>query len=145
MLLERVGITSMGHGNTIYQNQPKSYSMSHGTRPAGPCADNMMTSSNGNIFRVIGHLCGEFTGLGEFPAQRPVTRCFDVFLDQRLNKRLKNNGEVGDLRRHRTHYDVTVINKAIKQIQDCVCGLWKVKLERLKSYLRCENKTNSTG
>ena len=23
----------------------------------------MMTSSNGNIFRVIGHLCGEFTGL----------------------------------------------------------------------------------
>ena len=25
---------------------------------------------------------------GEFPAQRPVTRCFDVFLDLRLNKRL---------------------------------------------------------
>ena len=23
---------------------------------------NMMTSSNGNIFRVTGHLCGEFTG-----------------------------------------------------------------------------------
>ena len=23
----------------------------------------MMTSSNGNIFRVTGHLCGEFTGL----------------------------------------------------------------------------------
>ena len=22
----------------------------------------MMTSSNGNIFRVTGHLCGEFTG-----------------------------------------------------------------------------------
>ena len=22
----------------------------------------MMTSSNGNIFRVAGHLCGEFTG-----------------------------------------------------------------------------------
>ena len=32
----------------------------------------MMTSSNGNIFRVTGHLCGEFTG--------PVTRSFDVFL-----------------------------------------------------------------
>ena len=25
---------------------------------------------------------------GEFPAQRPVTRSFDVFLDLRLNKRL---------------------------------------------------------
>ena len=47
-----------------------------------------MTSSNGNIFRVTGHLCGEFTGPGEFPAQRPVTRSFDVFFDLRLNKRL---------------------------------------------------------
>ena len=26
-----------------------------------PSACDMMTSSNGNIFRVIGHLCGEFT------------------------------------------------------------------------------------
>ena len=29
----------------------------------------MMTSPNGNIFRLTGHLCGEFTGTGEFPAQ----------------------------------------------------------------------------
>ena len=48
----------------------------------------MMTSSNGNIFRVTGHLCGEFTDPGEFPAQRPVTRNFDIFFDLRLNKRL---------------------------------------------------------
>ena len=48
----------------------------------------MMTSSNGNIFRVTGPLCGEFTGPGEFPAQRPVTRSFDVFFDLRLNQRL---------------------------------------------------------
>ena len=47
-----------------------------------------MTSSNGNIFRVTGHLCGEFTGPGEFPSQRPVTRSFDVFFDLCLNKRL---------------------------------------------------------
>ena len=33
-------------------------------------------------------LCGEFTGPGEFPAQRPVMRNFDVFFDLRLNKRL---------------------------------------------------------
>ena len=26
------------------------------------CSNNMMTSSNGNISRVTGHLCGEFTG-----------------------------------------------------------------------------------
>ena len=48
----------------------------------------MMTSSNGNIFRVTGPLCGEFTGPGEFPTQRPVTRSFDVFSDLRLNERL---------------------------------------------------------
>ena len=46
----------------------------------------MMTSSNGNIFRVTGHLCGEFTG---HRSQRPVTRSFDVFFDLRLNKRLR--------------------------------------------------------
>ena len=48
----------------------------------------MMASSNGNIFRVTGPLCGEFTGPGEFPTQRPVTRSFDVFIDLRLNKQL---------------------------------------------------------
>ena len=47
-----------------------------------------MTSSNEYIFRVTGPLCGEFTGPGEFPAQRPVTRNFDVFFDLRLNKRI---------------------------------------------------------
>ena len=46
----------------------------------------MMTSLNGNIFRVTGHLCGEFTGPGEFPTQRPVTQSFDVFFDLRPNK-----------------------------------------------------------
>ena len=48
----------------------------------------MMTSSNGNSFRVTGPLCGEFTGPGEFPTQRPVTRSFDVLFDLCLNKRL---------------------------------------------------------
>ena len=47
---------------------------------------NMMTSSNGNIFRVTGPLCGEFTSPGEFPTQRPVMWSFDVFFDLHLNK-----------------------------------------------------------
>ena len=47
-----------------------------------------MTSSNGNIFRVTDPSCGEFTRPGEFPAQRPVTRSFDVFFDLRPNKRM---------------------------------------------------------
>ena len=49
---------------------------------------NMMTSSNGNIFRVTVPLYGEIPGPGEFPAQRSVTRSFDVFFHLRLNKRL---------------------------------------------------------
>ena len=69
----------------------------------------MMTSSNGNIFRVTVPLCGEFTGPGEFPTQRPVTRSFDVFFDLRLNKRLSKQREAGNLRRHRGHYDVSVM------------------------------------
>ena len=40
----------------------------------------MMTSSNGNIFRVTGPLCGNSPVTGEFPAQRPVRRGFYVFL-----------------------------------------------------------------
>ena len=48
----------------------------------------MMTSSNGDIFRVTGHLCGEFTGPGDFLTQRPVTWSFDVFFDLRPYKRL---------------------------------------------------------
>ena len=54
--------------------------------PTGPL--NMMTSWNGNIFCVTGHLCGELTGPSEFPAQKPVTQSFVVFFDLRLNKRL---------------------------------------------------------
>ena len=44
--------------------------------------------TKGNIFRDTGPLCREFIGPGEFPAQRPVTRSFDVFFDLRPNKRL---------------------------------------------------------
>ena len=48
----------------------------------------MMTSWIGNIFRVTGHCAGNSPIPNEFPAQRPVTRSFDVFFDLRLNKRL---------------------------------------------------------
>ena len=48
----------------------------------------MMTSSNGHIFCVTGHLCGELTGHRWIPHTQPVTRGFDVFFDLHLNKRL---------------------------------------------------------
>ena len=43
----------------------------------------MLTSSNGNIFRVTGLLSGH-----RWIPQRPVMRSFDVFFDLCLNKRL---------------------------------------------------------
>ena len=78
----------------------------------------MMTSSNGNIFRVTGPLCGEFTGPGEFPTQRPVTRSFDVFLICVWINDWINNREPGDLRRYRAHSDVIVMTEydEIKQL-----------------------------
>ena len=50
--------------------------------------ENMMTSSNGNIFRVTALCAGNSPVNGEFPSQRPVTRSFDVFFDLCPNKPL---------------------------------------------------------
>ena len=75
-----------------------------------PCVDSsMITSSNGNIFRVTGHLFGEFTG----PRWSPHTKASDVelwcfFICVRINGWV-NNRKAGDLRRYRTHYDVSVM------------------------------------
>ena len=46
---------------------------------------------------------------GEFSAQRPVTRSFDIFFDCAWVNSWVNICKTGDLRRHRTHYDVTVM------------------------------------
>ena len=46
---------------------------------------------------------------GEFSAQRPVTRIFDVFLICVWINGWVNNRAAGDLRRYRAHYDVTVM------------------------------------
>ena len=69
----------------------------YGTKPLP-----MMTSSNGNIFRVTGHLCGEFTGLRWIPH----TKASDA--EPWINGWV-NNREAGDLRRYRAHYDVSVM------------------------------------
>ena len=44
----------------------------------------MMTSSNRNISALLAICTGNSPVTGEFPAQRPVTRSFDVFFDLRL-------------------------------------------------------------
>ena len=80
-------LAEVWHGGQALSNHVQcSLSHIHVTHdlPAAPCESFMMTSSNGNIFRVTGHLSGP----GEFPTQRPVTRSFDVFFGLHPNKRL---------------------------------------------------------
>ena len=48
----------------------------------------MVTSSNGNIFRVTGHLSGEFTGHRLIPRTKASDAEFGDFFDLRMNKRL---------------------------------------------------------
>ena len=47
-----------------------------------------MTSSNENISALLAICARNSPVPGEFPAQRPVTRNFDVFFDLRPNKLL---------------------------------------------------------
>ena len=69
----------------------------------------MMTSSNGKIFRVTGHLCGEFTGPRWIPAQRPVTRDFDVFFVLRPNKLLSKQSWGWCFETPSRYYDIIVM------------------------------------
>ena len=51
----------------------------------------MMTSSNGNIFRVASLSCGEFTGHRWIPRTQAMTQSFDIFFDLRMNQQLSND------------------------------------------------------
>ena len=85
----------------------------------------IMTSSNGNIFRVTGHLCG---GIPRLPVNSPhkgqwrgalMFSLLCVWINGWVNNRV-----AGDLRRYPAHYDVTamcwlmvfVISFGIKQM-----------------------------
>ena len=72
-------------------------------------SDAMMTSSNGNIFRFTGHLCLESPVTGEFPHKGQWREALMFSLICAWKNGWINNREAGDLRRHRIHYDVTVM------------------------------------
>ena len=69
----------------------------------------MMTSSNGSISPLLLFCAGNSPLTGLFPSQRPVMWSFDVFFDLRLNEWLSKNRATDGTRRHRAHYDVTVM------------------------------------
>ena len=68
-----------------------------------------MTSSNGNIFRVTGHLCGEFTGDRWIPRTMASDTELWCFVICAWINGWVNNREAGDLGRHRAHDDVIVM------------------------------------
>ena len=85
----------------------------------------MMTSSNGNIFRVTGLCEGNSPVTGEFPSQRPVMRSFGVFFDLRLNERLSKRSRRWWFQKPSCslwrHYNVS---PAYLAISDSVSHLW---------------------
>ena len=69
-----------------------------------------MTSSNGNIFRVIGPLWGKFTNqFVDSPHKGQWRGALMFSLTYDWTNNWANNQDAGDLRRHRTHYYVTVM------------------------------------
>ena len=100
------------------------------------CTRYMMTSSNGNIFRVTGHLCGEFTG----PRWIPHTKASDAelwcfFICVWINSWV-NNGEAGDLRRYRAHYDVIVMGLEGDTVWHFeICGCYQYSIWYLINFL----------
>ena len=87
----------------------------------------MITSSNGNIFRVTGHLCGELTG---HKGQWRGALMFSLICDW-INGWV-NHCEAGDLRRHRTYFDVTVMQNHSTVINSTIIN------RNSKSYLLCD-------
>ena len=75
---------------------------------------NMITSTNGNIFRVMALCDANPPVTGGFPSQRPVTQdlMFSLICAW-TNCRVNNRNAY--LRRHRAHYDVIVINHFVIQ------------------------------
>ena len=71
----------------------------------------MMASSNGNICRVTGHLCGEFAGARWIPRTKAsdAELWFFSLICVWINDWV-NNRQAGDLRRHSAHYDVIAMN-----------------------------------
>ena len=83
----------------------------------------MMTSSNGNIFRITGPLCREFTGHRWIPRTKASDGelwCLRV-LDLRLNKPLSKHSW-----RNRAHYDVIVMYDSYYKLDRLLFSVWQI-------------------
>ena len=113
----------------------------------------MMTSSYETFSALLANCDGNPPATGGFPSQRAVTESFDVLFHLRLNKRLSKQ-IVGDLKRHRAHYDVTVMVNptlqphAIHNVYLLNCSPSSSATNppfKAKIYLNCNIKFSFTG
>ena len=74
-----------------------------------------MTSSNGSIFCVTGPSCGEFTGHRWIPLTKASDAELWCLLWSAPEQTVVHNRDGGDFKRHRAHYDATVV---------CTTKLW---------------------
>ena len=95
----------------------------------------MMTSSNGNIFRVSGHLCGEFIHDRWIPCTKNSGALMFSLICSRINGWV-NNREAGDLRWHRANNDVTDLHRLYLETpwnRNFICPVNCVRLSQLQS------------
>ena len=86
----------------------------------------MMTSSNGNIFRVTGPLCGNSPVPVNSPHKGQWRGALMFSLIRVWINDWVNNREAGDLRRHRGHYDVNVMSFLVTAfLYTIVCFIWR--------------------
>ena len=101
----------------------------HWIWPGRGGSDCIMTSSNGNIFRVTGHLCGEFPGHRWIPLTKASDAALMFSLICAWTNGWANNRAADGWRRHRAHYDVIVMVK--EQFSNKYYGLssWVLKIK----------------
>ena len=123
-LIFNMGITIPSKTVFLIETAPSTQWVNYTHWGLNKMTDIMMTSSNGNIFRVTGPLCGEFTGHWWIPRTKASDTELWCFLWSApwINSWV-NNREAGDLRPHRTHYDVAVMRCTL--VESCTsygCG-----------------------
>ena len=96
--------------------------------------DHMMTSSNGNTFRITGHLCGNSAHKDQWRGALMFS-LICVWINGWVNKR-----EAGGLRRYRAHYDVTVM-----QVPFCIMCDNSMVIPRADRFTRSDNFARNTG
>ena len=104
-----MNITVASHGRHGVSNQRQLQTENHSTLFALYLRNDWWRHQMKALSALLAICAGNSPVSGDFPAQRPVARSFDLFFDRAGINGLINNREAGDLRRHRPNYNVIVM------------------------------------